>query len=397
MSLPKNLSESLNNYTRTAAPRSRNKILKALALLSLLLVSSGCTDEDANRETAQLRPVRFQKAVPEQSEQKRTFSGMVSAGTESRLSFKIAGTLEQIAVEVGDKVEKGDLLARLDSEDYRLQVEKAEAGLQKAEAQKQHARSTYRRIQSLYESGDVSLQRLEEARTAFQSAKSGVQAARKSLQLAERQLSYTTLRAQMDGAVAMTPAEQQENIPAGHPVVVMSSSDQFQIDIRVPETVIGRINRGEKVKTWFPALDDQRYPATVEEVGVASVGPVTTYPVAVVLDSIPASLRSGMAANVAFTFSDKQRKDSADTGVIVPPASVLEDSKGRYVYVVSPDSSGKGTIHRRDVNTGPLREEGIVLRSGVQPGDNVITAGMSKIRDGQEVLIDGTEKPKPSN
>lgn len=367
-------------------------IANVLGALTLLILLSGCANNEGDNDSPELRPVRYQKVTPGQTENERTFSGIVSAGTESRLSFKIAGTVEEIPVEVGDKIEEGDLLATLEAEDYRLKVQKAESALEKAEAKQKQARSTYKRIQSLYEKDDVSLQRLEEARTAFQSAQAGVKAARKSLQLAKRQLSYTRLKAEMDGAVAMTPVEVQENIPAGHPVVIMSSSDRFQIDIRMPETLIGKVTRGDKTEAWFPALGEERYQATVKEVGVASVGPVTTYPVTVALDSVPNALRSGMAANVAFRFSDEGGIGPDTSRIVVPAASVLEDRKGRYVYVVEPDESGKGTVQRQEVKTGPLRDDGIVILSGLHKGDNVINAGMSKIRDGQAVLLNSTRE-----
>lgn len=370
---------------------------KILGLLSLLILVSGCAESGENNDSPELRPVRYKKVSPKQTNMGRTFSGIVSAGTESKLSFRVAGTIEEIPVEVGDKVVKGDLLAKLESVDYRLKVQKARSALDKAKAKQRHARSTYKRVQSLYEKNDVSLQRLEEARTAFQSAQAGVKSAQKSLQLAQRQLSYTKLKAKMNGAVAMTPAEVQENVPAGHPVVIMTSSTHFQIDIRMPETLIGKVKRGDEIKAWFPALGDERYPATVNEVGVASVGPVTTYPVTVNLDSVPGSLRSGMAANVSFTFSNQQRIASDTSGIIVPASAVLEDRKGRYVFVVEPTERDQGMVRRQQVKTGTLHDEGITIMSGLKKGNNVITAGMSKIRDGQEVLMNKPGQNNQSN
>ena len=136
------------------------------------------------------------------------------AGIEADLSFRVGGTVEDVNVALGDTVKKGQVLARLDSVDYELQVQEAAAGLAQAEAALRKGEADFDRTRALYESNNASKSELDAARAAAESARSQVDAASKRLELSRQQLAYTELRAPADGAIALKDLEINENVQA---------------------------------------------------------------------------------------------------------------------------------------------------------------------------------------
>jgi RND family efflux transporter MFP subunit len=193
-----------------------------LFLLTLIFLSCG---EKQEAETI-LRPVRYQSVYSTGGGRTRTFSGVAKAGIRSRLSFKVGGTIQKIAVQVGDKVKPGQLIAELDPADYRLQVQQAEASLESAQAQERNAKANYERISQLYERRNASRNDLDAARAASESAIAQVRAVEKQLDLARSQLSYTRLTAPVSGGMAMVDVEVNENVQPGQTIVELTRGGQ---------------------------------------------------------------------------------------------------------------------------------------------------------------------------
>ncbi len=140
----------------------------------------------------------------------------------------------------------------------------------------------------------------------------------------------------------------------------------------------------------FDALPGERFSAEVTEVGVAASRLGTTYPVQVRLQQADARIRPGMASEVAFRF-----KAGKSGGVIVPAQAVGEDREGRFVFVVEPADAGLGVARRRPVTVGELTEAGLEVLSGLADGDALITAGVSRISDGQKVRFTAAAESRP--
>ena len=157
-----------------------------IAFVILTLAWLGCEKEKKAPEV--LRPVRFETVYATGGDRARTFAGMSQAGQESRLSFKVAGTIKRIAVSLGDAVQPRSLIAELDPSDYRLQVQQAEASLDAARAQERNAEAAYERVRQLYETNSASRNDLDAARAGQESASAQVKALSKQLELAGARL-----------------------------------------------------------------------------------------------------------------------------------------------------------------------------------------------------------------
>lgn len=353
--------------------------LTLLLAAGLLLASLSCGGTQV--EETQLRPVRSMQVFASGSTRNRTFSGTARAGLESRLSFKVAGTVEAVQVNAGDRVRQGQLIARLDPTDYQLQVEDAQASLSRARAEARNAEANLERIRGLYENSNASQTELDGARTAFESASASVRSIEKRLELAQNQVSYTRLTAPVDGAIADLRVERNENVSAGQTVVVLSSGARPEVQISMPEALISQVRAGQPVTVRIAALDGREFPATVSEVAISSDGLATTYPVVARLNEDTQDVRPGMAAEVDFRFE----VGSGQNRLVVPAYAVGEDSDGRFVWTVEGDSAGVGVVHRRGVRIGDITADGIEIVDGLQDGEHIVTAGVSRITDGQKV------------
>ncbi|MCG8416534.1 MAG: efflux RND transporter periplasmic adaptor subunit [Proteobacteria bacterium] len=349
--------------------------------------AAGC-EEAKKTSVPPLRPVKYQ--VVQQSGGVRThvFSGETSAGVESRLSFKVAGTIETIAVKVGDRVTKGQLIAELDKTDYQLQVQQARASLTSARAQRRNAEATYQRVERMYETESASRSDLDAARAGFQTARANVNAAGKQVELARQQLSYTRLVAPVDGSIAQVPVERNENTSPGQPVVVLTSGDRPKVTVLVADKYIREVQTGATVKVRFPDLPGREFAAVVSEVSPTSSGSGAS--VTALVSDGQNDVRPGMSADVEFTFGSRDDK----LRYVVPPAAVGQDRDGEFVYLIQRKSPGLGVIKRTAITIDPEpTADGIEILEGIKAGDLVVTAGLTRITDGLDVKV--AEKKNP--
>ncbi len=351
--------------------------------LFVVTAAAGCEKPRPEKEERVIRPVRYVKLTAPGGSIARTFSGTAKAVVESRLSFKVEGTVEEIAVQVGDSLTKGGTIARLDPADYRLKVQEAQAARAKALAEARSAEDQYKRVRALYENRNASRNDLDVSRAAYESTKAAVKAADKQLELARRRLAYTRLLAPSACAVAAVHVEVNENVAAGQPIVSLTCGSKLEVRVPVPEGVISNIGRGDTARVRFNAAPESVFEAKVTEVGVAPTGAKTTFPVTVRLSAADPRLRSGMAAEVTFQLSAGEGADYFR----VPPIAVGEDDSGRFVFTVTPAENGYGTVLKTPVTVGRIAEERLEIRSGLERGDIVVTAGISRIESGDKVRL----------
>jgi RND family efflux transporter MFP subunit len=361
----------------------QRRIPAAWPAAALALAAWGCAEQAPPERT--LRPVRTVQVFHTGVERVRSFSGTARAGQESRLSFRVRGTVEVLSVKLGDRVRAGQVLARLDPQDYQLRVEDAEASLARIRAEVRNAEANYARIRDLYENNNASLTDLDASRAAFESTTAALESGEKKLEQARLQLSYTRLEAPTAGAISEVPVEVNENVQPGQTVAVLTAEARPEVEIGMPEVFISRVQEGQLVEVTFDALGARRFDATVTEVGVTSTGLATTFPVKARLDRDEPDVLPGMAAEVHFRFAAEGEGDRIE----VPAFAVGEDRDGRYVFVVEEVGEGIGRAVRREVTVGSLTAEGgLEILRGLTDGERVITAGVSRIQDGREVRLD---------
>lgn len=357
-------------------------ILRLAIALALVYSLAGCDVADKAPVSQPLRPVKISTVSENGNVRSRTFSGVSQSTQESRMSFKVGGTIVELPVQVGDQLAAGDLIARLNRSSYDLQVQQSQASLSQAQAAQRNADANYQRMKGLYENSNVSRNDLDVARANAESAQAEVRAARKSLEIAQLNRSYTRLTAVGDCTVASVDVEINENVSAGGTVANVSCGTGIEVRLGIPESLIGEFSQGMPADVKFDALPGQQYTGEVTEVGVGSSGSASTFPVVVALKDRDRAVRSSMAAEVSFEFENLQ----ADTHVI-PASAVINDETGTFVFIAVPSKDNEAIIERRSIQIGELTQNGIEVLEGLALGDRVVTAGTSVIRAQQTVLL----------
>ncbi|MEE4240838.1 MAG: efflux RND transporter periplasmic adaptor subunit [Desulfopila sp.] len=362
----------------------------------LLLLLAGCSEEQKTEPDSLVRPVRYVTLEAGDQSKSRTFSGTAVSARQSSLSFKVAGTIQNIPVKIGDVVDKGTLLAELDETDLKVEVESAEANLRSVEADAQASltavnttRSNYARIEKLYESDNVSLSEFEKARGDFETAQaqrkaanSQVATARTKLQAAKNQLSYTKLTAPFAGIINSIEVDENEEVAPGSAIMIISGFDKLEVKVNLSDLYISNIRRNMPCVVTFPSLPDIRVDGLVSEVPFAA-SDVPTYPVTISIEAADERLRPGMSANVTFNFSSSGEGNS----IYLPVDAVGEDNEGNFVFILEATEKNIYLAKKRKVTLGPLSETGFEVEAGVSAGEKIATSGLQILLDGMQVTL----------
>ncbi|MCG8423439.1 MAG: efflux RND transporter periplasmic adaptor subunit [Proteobacteria bacterium] len=363
-------------------PRANTALIVLLAFASAGMI---CEKEQPPAKQ-RIRAVKYYRITAAGGPLERTFSGVSEAGLESNLSFKVTGNVTKLGVKVGDKVKKRSFIAQLDKTDYRLRLKQAKAAQARARAQRRNSKSEYDRVRALYANQNASRSRLDSTRARYESARANSSSAAQAVKLAKQQLEYTRLTAPISGAIADVLVEANENIKAGQPIVKLASGKKPKVTVAVPEGLIGRVKQGSDVQVSFEAISGKTFVAVVSEVAVSSNTAEAAFPVTVILATADDQIRPGMAADVTFRFQAEEATDSSR--FMVPPSAVGQDREGRFVFVVEAGEEGKFIVRRRAVEVSEeLTREGLQILSGVKEDERVVTAGLSKMEDGMQVLV----------
>ena len=361
--------------------------MKNALSVSLLVVCSllaGCNEQEVVAESSP-RPVRSLLIDTNGVGAQKTYAGVSRSAQESRLSFKVSGTVNSIPVRVGDEIKAGSVIASLDPSTYELQLQQSQATVAQSSAASRNARAGYDRTRALYANNNTSLGELDSSRANSESASAQLRAARKSLQLAQLNVAYTKLTVDVDCVVDSIAVELNENVSTNTEIARVNCSEEIEVEVAVPEGIISEISNGKKATIRFDAIDGQSFAGTVTEVGVGASGVGSTFPITVLITEKNSKLRSGLAASVAF---DSAR--AVEGLFVVPLSAIVKRSNGAFVYVVNSvnkqASKGTGEVALREVQLGELRSAGIEVISGLAVGDRIVTAGVSFMRDNLQVV-----------
>lgn len=352
----------------------------SLTLIVCLVVATACSKRKAEPE--HIRPVQTEVVLLTSKKAPLFFSGFSKSEKMINASFRVPGLIVEYPIKVGDRLEKGQLIARLDPQDYELKLKQAQAALEAAVSEDRKTTAQYKRIKMLYESESASRDEFDQARAAHEAARAEIARKRAQVNLATQDLGYTTLVSEQDNCeVSTTDAEVNENVEAGKRVATLSCGKKLEVEVAVPESEIYNIKVGDAVSVLFNITPDIYYEAEVTEVGVTAAK-ATAYPVTVVLKERAPQLRSGMAAKVIF-----YKGEAKEAKMTVPLAAVGEDREGNFVFVFEKGEGALGIARKRKVVIGEFYPDRMVIKAGLKPGEVVITAGLRYLREGRRVKL----------
>jgi len=348
----------------TMTERCGTKVTSHSALLAVTmgaLVLAGCHGE----QVAPLPPPAVESARVERLDSARDLrmSGTIEAERSTALSFAVPGTVEQVFVDVGNSVRRGQVVARLTPTSF-------EHALGIALAQRERAADVVRRLEPMHTNRTVPEVKWVEAQTTLESAEHAVEIARKNLNDA-------VLRAPEDGVVAHRNVEPGATVAPGFPAFQLVRTRSVRAVAPVPENQVAKIRVGQPGRVMVAALG-REFTGNVHEIGVLADPLTRTYPVKIALSNPEGALKVGMVVDVFLSLPGEA------PALVVPREAVrIDDRGGACVYVVGSDAK----VLRRPVEVIGFMGERTALASGVSEGEQVVVSGTPMLADGADVRI----------
>ncbi len=372
----------------TSTPNQRSiRLGNAVFAVVLTLLVAGCGKEEAPEETI-ARPVKAIKVGDVAEVGGRSFPGQARATREANLSFRVSGPLITFPVKVGDDVEQGQVLARIDPRDYQVNLNNVQGQLDRTKATAARAESEYKRELKIFQEdpGATSKTAVDRKREQRDSARANIKSLVASVAAAKDQLSYTYLRAPYKGTITATYVENFEDVRAKQAIIRVLDPSRIEMIVNIPENLISNTPYVEKVWVRFDAFPDREIEATIKEVGKEASEATRTYPVTLIMDQpSDVTILPGMAGKTV-RVEGNLPDQATSAGIQVPVSATFSPDESGKTFLWVIDEQTK-TVKRREIKTGRLTDRGITVQEGLKAGEWVATAGAHYLREGQQVRI----------
>ncbi len=335
--------------------------------LSTLMFASAC----GNGPATENEPKDNAVAVNVEAVQPTTFKhylniqGTVESDKTISITPKVTATVEQILVQAGDQVQKGDVLAQLDGEVTRTQIEEVKSQLELA-------KTRYERQENLREDNIGSEIQLLEMETQVRSLEN---------QLATLQEQYDNyvIRATIGGTVNRVSIKEGENVGPSRPSFQIANSEALKVTAEISESYINQVETTDSVTITLPSIDRQ----ITKPIDVVSkvIDPANrTFGIEVYIPNIDGMVHPNMLAKLRIN-------DSRQVNVLTVPVNIVQSTNGDgYLFVAEQSESGWRATQKK-VTPGPSYGNEMVIEEGLEPGDRIITVGYNGLNDGDPLSI----------
>lgn len=354
------------NFVRSAS-------VFCLAIVIGLL--SGCRNEP---QSPPLPPVvKTMRVVMESEEVERTYTGVVCARHEVAEAFRVGGRIEKRLVDVGDRVQEGQVLATLDDKDLRLSLESAQAELKAATSNRDQAVMDESRYDKLLAKHVVSQSEYDLKHLAADEARARFDKAQRSLSLAKNQFDYATLTASTAGVVTKVFAEPGQVVSLGQAVVTVACRGELEVRVDIPESRLADTTCAmAEISLW--SNPEVRYRAVLREVSPAADATTRTYAARFSLPDADARLSLGMTATLHL--------DHEATAPVarIPASALFDQGQGPGVWVVDPGSS---RVSLRPVTVKRYTDREVLVRGRLADGEIIVTSGVHMLDENLAVRL----------
>jgi RND family efflux transporter MFP subunit len=374
---------------RTDGPRRKETmpmpLFTRLAAIPLALsLLAGCSAPPAPQPP--IPAVKTAVAQTTVSAFSRDLSGVVEAQESTFLSFPVGGTVSEVAVDVGDEVRPGQVLAALDPTPLDNRVRTALARVRSAQAEVLKAKDQHQRLSTLFSQGFVSKSEIDDSRAALEAARGGLEVARGELEDAQRDRARTAIVAPYAGVIAKKSVQAFQEVQPGTTLFELAGKGGLKVRVMAPETLIADIRPGDPARVSFAAVKNLSVQGLVAEISaVAETG--NAFPVTVALDSPPEGVRIGMTAQVALGTGQ------GAAVFLLPMTALALNEVPRLaagggpgdkapVFIFDPEQQA---VTLRLVDVLDIQGNFLAVTRGLAPGEEVVVAGTAFLRDGMRV------------
>ncbi len=361
--------------------RTTRRVRSLLVGAACSLLLTACGREAQTDAVARPRPVRTTTVEKRETSVPLALTGRVEAEDEISVAFRISGRLLTNDTKIGDRVEAGQLLARLESQNELNTLRQAQAGLAAAQGQLTQARNHYERQETLLGQGWTTRANFEAATQARQTAQSQVEAAEAQLDAAHDLVSFTELRADAPGKITATGPSAGEVVQAGQMIARIARQDGRDAVFDVPAQLVRSASTGGQVTVSL--ADDPKVTARgrIRQIG-AQADPVTrTFEVKVGLTDPPAAMRLGATVN---------GRVNTNSGPVIdiPTTALTRMNQQPAVWIVDPSTN---VVSVRNVDVLRFDQAQVIISQGLAVGEIIVTAGVQALHPGQKVRVLGSE------
>ncbi|MBE6098933.1 MAG: efflux RND transporter periplasmic adaptor subunit [Anaerovibrio sp.] len=354
----------------------KNTVLVILSVIISALLFMGCGQD----KTPEVKPqvVKTQVVGSGNQQLEGTYTGVVRGRYETNLSFQVGGKVLNRNVQLGDRVTAGQVLMTIDARDVVEKSNQGDAQVVAAKAQLDLAQSNLNRYKQLYAQDAVPASVLDQYQTAYDAALAQYNQAVAGAAQGHNALDYTALTAPMSGVISAINAESGQVVGAGQPVISLVQSNEYEVEINLPENHLEDVPLGKSVQITFWAIKNAKVEGVIREVSPVADGVSRTYKVRVSIKNPPKGMYLGMTANVKCTEADR-----GELGELLPISAIYQTGRQAQVWVVD---KGDNTVHLKNItfdNTG----NNSVRVKGLSLGDIVVIAGVHKLHERQKVRL----------
>lgn len=371
---------------------NRRLIAIFLAAFMFMAIITGCSSEDITDDNATAEeeyvPVEVETVTKDSIYNTTVFSGKVYADKDVMVFPKMPGKVTDVFVEVGERVNKGQLLFTLDKEDIQNQIDQAKAALDSAKVNYEltyekieNAKTTLERTKELYEQGAVSKAQYEQAQLAasdksLEAAKTALDQAQLAYNQALDALNNTSIESPISGIVSSVNVEGGEMASNAQPAVTIVDMDKVYVQINVTENIINQLYKGQEVKVSIPAASQDAFIGSITNVSPVVDQRTQLYPVNIYIDNNDHIIKPGMIAKVEIN------TDIQEDVIVVRSECVVQKNGEQFVYVVEDNKALE-----RKVTTGLDAGAFIEIKEGLNEGERVIVKGQNYVEDQTTVKV----------
>lgn len=367
-----------------------NKYHMSVTLILALVTLVGCGKEEAAPVVEAIHSVKTVVIDAPSEGGIRQFPGRIDANRKADLAFRVSGTVNNITVKEGDRVQEGQVIARLDPTDYQIIANDRQASFDVAKA-------NYERGKALVEKGTISKMDFDKLEGQYKST-------RAALERAKQDLSYTTLRAPFTGDIARRHIQTFEQVQAKQAVMTLNDTSVLEVKFDVPENImlslsrtgIPREERRQKVAVTasFETLPGKRFELTFKETATKADPKTQTFEATFTMPRPEGVVvLPGMTVTVTV---DLSRLIGSQTIFLLPVSAVVADTGLQgTAWVVDMESM---TVNPRQVTVSKMLGNSIEVTGGLEPGDRVVIAGVPYLVEGMKVrVLPEREEAEPDN
>lgn len=368
------LRHSLHHLYDVARTLSWLHFLPLTILSVVIFLLPGCGDNHGNK-TAPVRTVRYVVVGSAQTLPALERTGEIHAHDETILSFRTGGRIVTRSVDIGDRVNAGQLLATLENTTSQNQLDGAQADYEGAKASAQVAALNVSRMQKLMPTGAIARTQLDNARADWLVARARLKNSESALRNARENLGWTRLIAPQSGMITEVSASAGQVVTGGQSVLTLATGEARDVvfDIAKPDAIPPQEQAGLRVSLLSdPSVQAS---AALRDISPQADPQTRTWRVRATLQNPPLAMALGASVTVTLPATGPH-------GYALPASALSRVGDKPAVYVINPQSQAQ----LRVVVPAYYTATSVIISGGLEPGDRVITAGVSKLRSGEPVI-----------